>query len=78
MGPPTPAFSIAVAPQLLGGLSSNLAHVYSSPGKNFRIWCPNILTNQRSHMTKTCFSKGCACPDDNLKSALPIHMKFRK
>ena len=29
-------------------------------------------------MTKTCFSKGCACLDDNLKSTSPIHMKFSK
>ena len=29
-------------------------------------------------MTKNMFLKGCACPDDNLKSASPIHMKFGK
>ena len=27
-------------------------------------------------MTKNMFSKGCACLDDNLESASPIHMKF--
>ena len=27
---------------------------------------------------KTCFWKGCGCPDDNLKSASPIDMKFGK
>ena len=27
---------------------------------------------------KTCFSKGGDCPDDNFKSASPIHMKFGK
>ena len=29
-------------------------------------------------MTKNMFLKGCACLDDNLKSVLPIHMKFGK
>ena len=29
-------------------------------------------------LPKTCFSKWCAFPDDNLKSTLPIHMKFDK
>ena len=29
-------------------------------------------------MTKTCFSKGCACLDDNLKGVSPIHIKFGK
>ena len=29
-------------------------------------------------MTKNIFKRGCACHDDNLKSASPIHMKFGK
>ena len=33
MGPPAPAFFIALG-RTLGGFSSNLAHVCSSPGKN--------------------------------------------
>ena len=52
---PAPAFS----QQPLGGFSSNLAYVCSSPGKIFGIWYRDLSTNQRSHMTKkVCFSKG--------------------
>ena len=36
-----------------------------------------VMTFQpiREVTEKKCFSKGCACLDDNLKSASPIHMK---
>ena len=67
-------FVLLIARQPLGGFSSNLEHIYSSPGKNFRIWCHNISTNQRSHMTKNMFLKVCACLDDNLKSARALHL----
>ena len=62
---PAPAFLLAIAQQPLGGFSLNLSHVCSRPGKCFRIWCHNILIDQRSHMTKNMFLKGCACLEYN-------------
>ena len=68
--PPAPHFLLLISQQPLDGFSSNLAHVCSSPGKNFSIWSHDISANQRSHMTTTCFAKGCACLDGNFKNAL--------
>ena len=31
--------------------------------ENFRIWCYDISTNQRSHMIKDICFKGCGCLD---------------
>ena len=34
--------------------------------------------SEKSHDQKHLFSKGCACLNDKLKTASPIHMKFSK
>ena len=36
----------------------------------------DISTNQRCHMTKTYFLKGCACPDDNFKKRFTYSHKI--
>ena len=40
--------------------------------------CMFLNQSEKSHDQKHVFPKGCACLDDNLKSASPIHMKFCK
>ena len=67
-GPPyrlAPQVCLPIASLLVDGISSNLAHIYISPGKIFLIWCHDISTNQRkSHDPKQDF----ACPDETLRS----------
>ena len=60
-------FLLLITQQPLGGFSSNLARIRSSPGKL-----------EKSPDQKHVFKKGCVCPDDNLKSASHIHMEFGK
>ena len=52
-----PHFLLHIAWQPLGEFASNLANVCSSPVTNFLIWCHDISTNQRSHMTKNMLFK---------------------
>ena len=72
-----PNFLLLIAWQPLDRFSSNLGHAVAL----VKISEYGVMTFQPIREVtgpKTCFSKGCACPDDNFKSASPIHMKFSK
>ena len=64
MGLPVPHFLLLIAQKPLGNLSENGVIIFQPIRE---VTSPN-----------TCFSKGCTCLDDNLKSTSAIHMKFGK
>ena len=49
------AFSFPHDSVTVGWIFSNLAGVCSSPGDFFLIYCSDISTNQRGHVTKNVF-----------------------
>ena len=53
--PPAPHFIFLITLSPLGGFFSNLAGVCSSLGEFFGIYCSDISTTQRGHMTKNVF-----------------------
>ena len=62
LAPAAPHFIFLETLSPLGGFFSNLAGVCSKLGEFFRIYCSDISTNQRGHMTKKSFFRWVSLP----------------